>query len=119
MSSSSINPILFLVGLIALSGAIASIRRFVRHEAGFSLLKLVAHLLIAGAMMVVAWFPQSARAATKYLGFGENLNTLIFVAFLIQFVMIYKLMRTIELLEGRILKLTQKIALQDRTRLNT
>ncbi|MEI6327319.1 MAG: DUF2304 domain-containing protein [Candidatus Roizmanbacteria bacterium] len=111
MSSPSINPVLLLVGLISLSGAITSIRRFIKHESGFSLLKLIVHLMIAGAMMIVAWFPQSARAATKYLGFGENLNTLIFVAFLIQFVMIYKLARTVEVLEGRIVKLTQKISL--------
>ncbi len=114
MSSSSINPILFLVGLIALSGAIASIRRFIKHEAGFSLLKLVAHLLIAGAMMVVAWFPQSARAATKYLGFGENLNTLIFVGFIVCFLIIYTQMRAIESLEKRLVKLTQALALLKR-----
>jgi len=108
---SSLNPILLFVGLIALSAALVSIRRFLRREPGFSLLKLSIHLGIVIATIAAAWFPQSARAVTRYLGFGDNLNTLIFVAFMVQFLLIYKLMRTLDTLESRITKLAQKVSL--------
>ncbi len=109
--SASLNPILLFVGLIALSAALVSIRRFIGREPGFTLLKLSIHLAIVIATIVAAWFPQSARTVTKYLGFGDNLNTLIFVAFMVQFLLIYKLMRTLDTLESRITKLAQKNAL--------
>jgi hypothetical protein len=57
--------------------------------------------------------PELARAATRLLGFGDNLNTLIFVAFIILFFLIYKLTLTIDALEMRLTKMAQKVALRE------
>lgn len=110
----SLNPILFFVGLVALSSVISSIRHYISRDRGYTLLRLSVHVAIAITIMVVAWFPQSARAVTRYLGFGDNLNTLIFVAFIAVFLFIYKLSRVIETLESRITKLTQVVALLEK-----
>ncbi|MEI7653441.1 MAG: DUF2304 domain-containing protein [bacterium] len=110
----TLNPILFFIGLVALSSALSSLRHFIRRDVGYTSLRLGVHLCIAITMMVVAWFPQSARSATRYLGFGDNLNTLIFVAIIAVFLFIYKLTRVIETLETRIAKLSQVVALLEK-----
>lgn len=108
----TLNPILLLIGLVALSSAVSSLWHFVRRDAGHTFLRLLVHWCIAIAMMVAAWFPQTARTVTRYLGFGDNLNTLIFVAFIACFFIIFVQMRAIEELERRLTKLAQVVALK-------
>jgi hypothetical protein len=109
----STNPVLLLVGLIACSTALSLLRRFFIRDEHSSLLKLFFQLSITCTIALVSFMPELARAATRLLGFGDNLNTLIFVAFIILFFLIYKLTLTIDALEMRLTKMAQKVALRE------
>jgi hypothetical protein len=101
-----------LLALFACARLVAGVAKYVRKERAQSLFKLVASVLIWGAIAVFALFPQWARALSQRAGFGENLNTLIFVGFVVVFAILFKLLAIIERLERSISEIVRKEALQ-------
>lgn len=105
---------LYKIGIILLSLFFISSRavRFFRKETSQSFFKFLTTILIWTAISLLAAFPPLARFITKTLGMGENLNTLIFIGFIILFILIFKLISLIEKIERNITEIVRKEALR-------
>ena len=67
--------------------------------------------MIWGGIAVFALWPSLAREITYALGMGENLNTIIFIAFIVLFTLVFRLLTLIERLESDITSIIRKDAL--------
>lgn len=109
MQLSIVNLALVAVSLLFLiSGAV----RFFKGEERQTLFKLFAYLVIWGSILTFGLFPQASRSISLFLGFGENLNTLIFLGFVIVFIALFKLVNAVERLERNISEIVRREALE-------
>lgn len=78
--------------------------RFIRKEQGQSIFKLIATILIWGGISYIIFFK---------LGSENNLNTFIFIGFIIVFVILFKLINILEKNERLLTEIIRKEALKD------
>jgi hypothetical protein len=88
-----------------------SIAKFVRRERSQTFFKLMISILVWGSIIFLALYPTTARVFSSAIGLGENLNTLIFIGFVVVFVILFKLLSLIEKLEHNISEIVRKEAL--------
>ena len=91
----------------------ASWLRFVRREKGQTLFKLIASNIIWIPVVLFSVVPGLTHSLSIALGLGENLNTLIFIGFVILFIIIFKLISIIERIERSISEIVRNEALRD------
>lgn len=99
------------IAIIAIYFLYSGLRRFFRRERSQTIFKLLMTLIIWGAVLVFSLFPMISHSVTKSLGFGDNLNTLIFIGFIVLFMIITKLISVIERIERNISEIVRKEAL--------
>lgn len=87
------------------------LKEFFKREAGQTVLKLMVRLIVWGGMGVVAAYPNSTIVVAKYLGVVDNINAVILTAFLLVFLLIFKLLSAIEKIEQNVSELTRKESL--------
>jgi len=87
--------------------------RFVRKEKTQTFFKLATTLLVWGGILYTSLFPKEVHSLSTQLGFGENLNTLIFFGFVVVFVIIFRLLAVIERTESQLTDLVRKIAMNE------
>lgn len=88
-----------------------AISQYAKREQGQTFFKLFTSLFVWIAIFSFSLFPESSHFVTRQLGFGENLNTLIFLGFIIIFFILNKLIRVIERIERSISEIVRKEAL--------
>lgn len=104
-----VNLVLVLVsGLFLIKGVI----KFFKREERQTFFKLFSYLVIWGSIMVFGLFPSSSRSVSQFLGFGDNLNTLIFCGFIVVFMALFKLVNSVEHLEQNFSEIVRREALQ-------
>jgi hypothetical protein len=109
MKLSIINLALVVVAaLFMINGAV----RYFKREERQTFFKLAAYLVIWGAVLTFGLFPHVTRIISQRLGFGENLNTLIFLGFVIVFIALFKLVTAVERLERSISEIVRREALE-------
>lgn len=86
--------------------------KFIRRERSQTFFKLFLTLVIWGAIFFLSIFPKTAQEFSSTIGLGENLNTLIFIGFVIIFIIIFKLLNIIEKLERNLSEIVRKEALE-------
>lgn len=86
---------------------------FVRHEHNQTAYKFVTTFVIWGGILFTSLFPEEVHRFSRQMGFGENLNTLIFFGFVVLFVLFFRLLRGIESLEKNITDLVRQNALME------
>lgn len=91
--------------------------RFFKGEERQTFFKLFAYLVIWGSILTFGLFPHVSRSISLFLGFGENLNTLIFFGFVVVFVALFKLVNAVERLERNISEIVRREALEKLERL--
>ena len=106
---------LIQIGLVALSLFIISERilRFLRREISQSIFKLFSFLIIWILILLISLFPQLAYYLSRRFGFGETLGPLIFAAFIVVFLLIFRLLNIIEDIERKITRIVREQALKD------
>lgn len=93
---------------------------YIRHEDNQTAFKFLTTLIIWGGILFTSLFPEEVRRLSQQMGFGENLNTLIFFGFVIVFILFFRLLRSIEGLERNITDLVRQNALMElQTKLNS
>ncbi len=104
-----INLVLvFVSGFFLITGAI----KFFKREERQTFFKLFSYLVIWGSILTFGLFPRSSRSLSQFLGFGENLNTLIFFGFVVVFSALFKLVSSVERLERNISEIVRREALE-------
>jgi hypothetical protein len=101
-----------VLAVFACARLIDGATKYVRKEPNQTWFKLVASVLIWGAIALFALFPEWAHTLSKWGGLGENLNTLIFIGFIVVFAVLFKLLSIIERLERNISEIVRKEALE-------
>lgn len=92
---------------------IERINRFLKKQTGQSILKFLATFVIWGIILIISIFPDFAYFISGKLGMGENLNTLIFLGFVVTFMLIFKILSIIENIEQRITEIVREISLKE------
>lgn len=100
-----------ILGLVALLFISNGLIKFFSKESKQTLFKLFSVIIIWGIIFAFSVFPQATHVVSKKLGFGENLNTLIFTGFVAVFIILFKLLNIIEKLERNISEIVRKEAL--------
>lgn len=102
---------LVLAGVAALflfDGAV----KFFKREGRQTLFKVLANFVVWGSILVLALFPGLSHIVSLRLGFGENLNTLIFLGFVVVLIALFKLLNATERLERNISEIVRREALE-------
>ena len=99
------------IAIVSLYFLYSGIRRFFRRERSQTIFKLLMTLVIWMTILLFALFPKLSHLATKTLGFGENLNTLIFIGFIMLFIIVTKLLSIVERIERNVSEIVRKEAL--------
>ena len=99
--------------IISISFLFSGLWKFIRREQNQTLFKVVYTTLIWGSILFLSIFPDYLRVLSAKFGLGENLNTMIFIGFVLVFIAIFKLLNSIEKLEQTISELVRKDALSD------
>lgn len=100
---------LALVALLFLSNGLG---KFIRRERSQTLFKFFLTIVVWGSILSLSIFPKTAQQMSSAIGLGENLNTLIFIGFVIIFIIVFKLLSIIEKLEHNISEIVRKEALE-------
>lgn len=100
-----------IISAIALGMLIKNVLKFFRRENEQTIFKFILSIIVWASIFFFAFFPQLARIISSLLGFGENLNTLIFVGFVLAFLAIFKLINVVERIERNISEIVRKEAL--------
>jgi len=105
-----------VVSLIATSVIVQRTIRFFRHGQSQSLLKYLTIILVWGMIGAVSLFPTIAHFIRVTFGFGENFNTMIFIAFVVLFVLFFRILAAIEKIESQLTEMVRKEALNPNRR---
>lgn len=110
MNLSIVQLLLVIVSAFYILNRIIRFFRKERTQTGF---KLITTLLVWGGILYTSLFPESVHDFSRRLGFGENLNTLIFFGFVVILIILFRLLSSIENLERSVTDIVRKEALKD------
>jgi len=85
--------------------------KFFRRERSQTFFKLFANSIVWLGIMLFSIFPSQVHLFSQKLGFGESLNTFIFIGFMIVFMILFKIINIIEKTERNISEIVRKEAL--------
>ncbi|PIT98242.1 MAG: hypothetical protein COT71_01720 [Candidatus Andersenbacteria bacterium CG10_big_fil_rev_8_21_14_0_10_54_11] len=111
----SINDLQFYqiaVTAISLVMIYFGLEKFLRHEAGQSVLKLAVRMIVWGGMAAVALFPDITDTIAAFIGIEGNINAVVMLGFLLIFLIIFKILSVVERIEQEISALTRADALE-------
>lgn len=91
-----------LLALAAFAMVVYRTVRFFRGGQSQSFLKYCTIVCIWGMIGIVALFPSVAHFIRIKFGFGDNFNTMIFIAFVMLFVLFFKILAIIEKIESQL-----------------
>lgn len=100
-----------LAALVAFGFFANGLSKFIRREQRQTMFKLFANSFVWLAVMAFAIFPNMTHVASRDLGFGDSLNTFIFIGFMIVFMILFKIINILERTERNISEIVRKEAL--------
>ena len=109
----SLTPYQIFLSVVAAGIILERTIRFFKREQNQSVLKYITVVCIWGSIGAISLFPQIAHFIRVTFGFGENFNTVIFIAFVILFALYFRLLSIVERIESNITELIRKESLKD------
>ena len=105
--------IIFRFALVAIACLFifSSFSKYLKRQKSQTVFKLLANIFIWIGIAVFAIFPKATHEISVNLGFGESLNTFIFIGFVIIFMILFKIINIIERTERNISEIVRKEAL--------
>lgn len=107
-----ISPVNLALVVVAALYLISGTIKFFKREERQTFFKFFAYLVVWGSILTFGLFPRASRSISLFLGFGDNLNTLIFLGFVMVFVALFKLIGAVERLERNISEIVRREALE-------
>ncbi len=102
-----------LLIMISLAFIVDRWAKFIRKERDQSIFKLLLTLLVWSFVLVISILPTIAYEISEKIGLGKNLDSLIFMGFIIVFMLIYKLLSIIEKIEKSITDIIRTQAIEN------
>jgi small membrane protein len=109
---SHFSLIQFLLVVLSAAFIIDRSRRFIRKERDQSIFKLSLTIFVWANIMMIAIYPKLAYDISDAIGLGKNLDSLIFMGFIIVFMIVYKLLSIIERVEKNVTDIIRKQAIE-------
>lgn len=106
------------MAIISLMFLVSAWMKFLRREQRQTVFKLLANTVVWLGILIFSLFPSSTHSISEILGFGESLNTFIFIGFVIVFMILFKIITMIERIEKNISEIVRKEALDKITEKN-
>lgn len=109
-----INYNIYQIAISVISILIIFSRGFkvLKGEQGQTFSKFLLTVFVWLGVLIFALFPDFAQQISKLLGLGDNLNTLIFLVFVVIFLILFKIMNIIEKIESHISEIVREEALK-------
>lgn len=108
----NLSTLQIALSILALFMLFQGLLKYVRHEQRQTIFKVAMTIIIWGGILTLTIVPSFSHTVTRKLGFGDNLNTLIFLGFVATSLVITKLIRVIERVESNISEIVRKEALE-------
>lgn len=103
------NIYLSIVALVGFIGFLFSGRRFLSRGS----VRSVCIMLFWVSVCIFALYPQAARVVSTTLHLGENLNTLIFLGFIIVFFLLFRVFHSLDVAQRDLTHMVRAQALKD------
>ncbi len=103
-----------VIGAIAIFFMARGSYKFFYGEKNQTPIKFILLVAVWGGVLIFSLFPDITRGVSRKFGFGENLNTLIFIGFVIVFAVQFKMLSIIERIERNISEIVRNEALSKR-----
>jgi hypothetical protein len=103
----------YVMAAVAFGTILGRTLRFFRRETSQSIPKYLTVVFVWGMIGVVSLFPSVAHWIRVTFGFGENFNTMIFIAFVVLFVLFFRILAIIEKIESQISEFIRNEALRN------
>jgi hypothetical protein len=100
-----------IVALVAFGFFANGFLKFIQGQRSQTFFKFLASSIVWLSVLFFSLFPNMAHKLSENLGFGESLNTFIFIGFLIVFIILFKIINIIERTERNISEIVRKEAL--------
>ncbi|EKE18625.1 MAG: hypothetical protein ACD_9C00280G0001 [uncultured bacterium] len=107
-----------IMAITSLMFLVSAWMKFLRREQRQTFFKLFTNNIVWLGILIFSLFPQSTHNISQKLGFGESLNTFIFIGFVIVFMILFKIITMIERIEKNISEIVRKEALDKITEKN-
>ena len=106
---------IYQIGLscIAVLFLVDGVVKIIKKGPRQSFVKSTAIIGIWSTILAFTIYPEITHIISQKLGLGENLNTLIFLGFIIVFILIFRLIHMIDQLEQSITEIVRAEALHD------
>ena len=101
-----------VVALVALAFIARGVSSFLQRKQSQTFFKALFSVVVWGGIFFAALFPDLAHIVSQRVGLGENLNTAIFLGFVVTFVALFKLLSLVERLERNVSDLVRHEALR-------
>ena len=107
----AVSILQIILAVTAIGFLVAGILKYLKGQRSQTIFKLLTMVIIWGSVLVFSIFPAITHSLSEKLGFGESLNTLIFIGFVIIFAILFKLLNIVERTERNISEIVRKEAL--------
>ena len=114
----AVSILQIILAITAIGFLLTGFFKYLKGQRSQTLFKLLTMLIIWGSVLLFSLFPSITHSISEKLGFGESLNTLIFIGFVIIFAILFKLINIIERTERNISEIVRKEALSKIDKIN-
>jgi len=102
-----------VIALISAFMIFQGIKNYLKGQTGQTFTKVLIRIVIWGGMATIALFPKITNLLAAVIGLEGNINAVILTAFLLIFLILFKLLSAIERLEQQISEVTRKDAIKE------